>query len=161
MTDTLQPPSAAQRPHRTVHHNRTLEDPWAWLRDPGYPDVKDPDVLAYLTAENGYFEAHMAARKGQVDALFAEMKGRIKEEDRSVPQKDGAYVYWSTFEAGEQYRRHWRRKVGAAEDGSADELIVDEPALAAGKDYFRLGSVAISNDDRLLAYAIDDNGSER
>src|SRR5690554_2496997 len=98
MTDTLQPPRAAQRPHRAVHHNRTLEDPWAWLRDPGYPDVTDPDVLAYLNAENGYFEGHMAARKGQVDALFAEMKGRIKEEDRSVPQKDGAYVYWSTFE---------------------------------------------------------------
>ncbi|MCW2392887.1 oligopeptidase B [Sphingobium sp. B1D7B] len=161
MTDTLQPPRAAQRPHRSVHHNRTLDDPWAWLRDPGYPEVTDRDVLDYLTAENDYFQAHMAARKSQVDALFAEMKGRIKEEDGSVPQKDGAYVYWSTFEAGEQYRRHWRRKVGAAEDGSADELIVDEPALAAGKDYFRLGGVAISNDDRLLAYAIDDNGSER
>lgn len=162
MTDTPQtPPIAAQRPHQTVHHNRTLSDPWAWLRDPGYPDVSDPDVLAYLKAENAWFDAHMAARKGQVDALFEEMKARIKEDDRSVPQKDGAYVYWSTFEKGEQYRRHWRRKVGAAEDGSADELIVDEPALAAGKDYFRLGGVAISNDDRLLAYAIDDNGSER
>ncbi|MBN8820382.1 MAG: S9 family peptidase [Sphingomonas sp.] len=162
MTDTPQtPPIAAQRPHQTVHHNRTLSDPWAWLRDPGYPDVSDPDVLAYLKAENAWFEAHMAARKGQVDALFEEMKARIKEDDRSVPQKDGAYVYWSTFEKGEQYRRHWRRKVGAAEDGSADELIVDEPALAEGKDYFRLGGVAISNDDRLLAYAIDDNGSER
>jgi oligopeptidase B len=154
-------PLAPPRPHSTSHHGRTLDDPWAWLRDPGYPDVTDPDVLAYLKAENGWFETHMAARKGQVDALFAEMKARIKEEDRSVPQKDGAYLYWSTFEAGEQYRRHWRRKVGAAEDGSADELIVDEPTLAAGKDYFRLGGVAISNDDRLLAYAIDDNGSER
>lgn len=162
MTDMPQtPPIAAQRPHQTVHHNRTLSDPWAWLRDPGYPDVSDPDVLAYLKAENTWFDAHMAARKGQVDALFEEMKARIKEDDRSVPQKDGAYVYWSTFEKGEQYRRHWRRKVGAAEDGSADELIVDEPALAEGKDYFRLGGVAISNDDRLLAYAIDDNGSER
>jgi len=79
MTDTLQPPRAAQRPHETTHHNRTLSDPWAWLRDPGYPDVKDPDVLAYLTAENGYFEAHMAARKPLVDRLFEEMKGRIKE----------------------------------------------------------------------------------
>jgi oligopeptidase B len=161
MTAMPSPPLAPPRPHSTSHHGRTLDDPWAWLRDPGYPDVTDPDVLAYLKAENGWFETHMAARKGQVDALFAEMKARIKEEDRSVPQKDGAYLYWSTFEAGEQYRRHWRRKVGAAEDGSADELIVDEPTLAAGKDYFRLGGVAISNDDRLLAYAIDDNGSER
>ncbi|MBT2186271.1 S9 family peptidase [Sphingobium nicotianae] len=161
MTDTPQPPIAAQRPHETVHHNRTLSDPWAWLRDPGYPDVKDADVLAYLTAENGYFEAHMAARKPLTDRLFEEMKARIKEEDKSVPQKDGAYLYWSTFETGEQYRRHWRRAVGAPDDGSADECIVDEPALAEEKDYFRLGAVAISNDDRLLAYAIDDNGSER
>ncbi len=161
MTDTPQPPLAAQRPHSSIHHNRTLSDPWAWLRDPGYPDVTDPNVLDYLKAENGFFQAHMAARKPQVDALFEEMKARIKEEDRSVPQKDGAYVYWSTFEKGEQYRRHWRRKVGASEDGSADELIVDEPALAEGKDYFRLGGVAISNDDRLLAYAVDEDGSER
>jgi oligopeptidase B len=161
MTDTPQPPIAAQRPHQTVHHDRTLSDPWAWLRDPGYPDVKDPDVLAYLNDENAFFQAHMAAHKPLTDALFEEMKGRIKEDDRSVPQKDGAYLYWSTFETGEQYRRHWRRKVDAPADGSADELIVDEPALAQGKDYFRLGAVAISNDDRLLAYAIDDNGSER
>jgi len=161
MTEQSSPPSAAPRPHETVHHGRTLSDPWAWLRDPGYPEVKDPDVLGYLEAENAFFEAHMDARKGLVDALFEEMKGRIKEEDRSVPQKDGAYLYWSSFETGEQYRRHWRRKVGAPDDGTADELIVDEPALAEGKDYFRLGGVAISNDDRLLAYAIDDNGSER
>jgi len=155
------PPVAAQRPHQSVHHDRTLSDPWAWLRDPGYPDVKDPEILDYLKAENGFFEAHMAAHKPLTDALFEEMKARIKEEDKSVPQKDGAYLYWSTFETGEQYRRHWRRKVDAPADGSADELIVDEPALAQGQDYFRLGAVAISNDDRLLAYAIDDNGSER
>jgi len=161
MTDPLQPPRAAQRPHQSTHHGRTLADPWAWLRDPGYPDVKDPEILAYLEAENGFFEAAMGPRKDLVDTLFEEMKGRIKEEDRSVPQKDGAYLYWSSFEAGEQYRRHWRRPVGAPDDGSADELILDEPALADGKAYFRLGAVAISKDDRLLAYAIDDNGSER
>ncbi|HZV57008.1 MAG TPA: S9 family peptidase [Sphingobium sp.] len=161
MTDPIQPPRAARRPHESTHHGRTLSDPWAWLRDPAYPEVKDPEILAYLKAENRYFDAAMGPRKALVDALFEEMKGRIKEEDRSVPQKDGAYLYWSSFEAGEQYRRHWRRPVGAPDDGSADELILDEPALAQGKDYFRLGAVAISNDDRLLAYAIDDNGSER
>ncbi|HEY1124475.1 MAG TPA: S9 family peptidase [Sphingobium sp.] len=155
------PPVAGQRPHQATHHNRTLSDPWAWLRDPGYPDVKDPDVLAYLEAENRYFDAHMDARKPLIDALFEEMKGRIKEEDKSVPQKDGDYLYWSSFEKGEQYRRHWRRRVGAPDDGSADQLILDEPALAQGHDYFRVGAVSISNDDRLLAYAIDDNGSER
>jgi oligopeptidase B len=161
MTDQMSPPSAAQRPHDSVHHNRTLSDPWAWLRDPGYPDVKDPEILGYLEAENRWFNVHMDANKPLVDALFEEMKGRIKEEDRSVPQKDGAFVYWSSFEKGEQYRRHWRRPVGAPDDGSADQLILDEPALAEGHDYFRVGAVSISNDDRLLAFAIDDNGSER
>jgi oligopeptidase B len=161
MTDQTQPPVAAQKPHESVHHNRTLSDPWAWLRDPGYPDVKDPEVLGYLEAENAYFEGQMAGRKAQIDALFEEMKGRIKEADKSVPQKDGAWLYWSTFETGEQYRRHWRRPVGSPDDGSADQLLLDEPALAEGKEYFRLGAVSISNDDRLLAYAIDDNGSER
>ncbi|MBO9671044.1 MAG: S9 family peptidase, partial [Sphingobium sp.] len=165
MTDQISPPPvppiAGQRPHETTHHNRILSDPWAWLRDPGYPDVKDPDILAYLEAENAYFEAHMDRHKPLIDALFEEMKGRIKEEDKSVPQKDGDYLYWSSFETGEQYRRHWRRPVGAPDDGSADQLILDEPALAEGKEYFRLGAVSISNDDRLLAFAIDDNGSER
>jgi protease II len=93
MTDQMSPPSAAQRPHDSVHHNRTLSDPWAWLRDPGYPDVKDPEILGYLEAENRWFNVHMDANKPLVDALFEEMKGRIKEEDRSVPQKDGAFVY--------------------------------------------------------------------
>ncbi|MBO9581584.1 MAG: S9 family peptidase [Sphingobium sp.] len=165
MTDQISPPPmppiAGQRPHQTTHHNRILSDPWAWLRDPGYPEVKDPDILAYLEAENAYFEAHMDRHKPLVDALFEEMKGRIKEEDKSVPQKDGDYLYWSSFETGEQYRRHWRRPVGAPDDGSADQLILDEPALAEGKGYFRLGAVSISNDDRLLAFAVDDNGSER
>lgn len=161
MTDPIEPPVAVPRPHESIHHNRALSDPWAWLRDPGYPEVTDPDILAYLEAENRYFEAHMAAQKGLVDTLFEEMKGRIKEEDKSVPQKDGDYLYWSSFEAGEEYRRHWRRPVGAPDDGSADQLILDEPALAKGHDYFRLGAVSISNDDRLLAFAIDDNGSER
>jgi len=86
MNDIPRPPIAAQRPHQTIHHGRTLEDPWAWLRDPGYPDVTDQEVLDYLKAENAYFESHMAAKKPMVDALFAEMKARIKEEDRSVPQ---------------------------------------------------------------------------
>jgi len=161
MTEQTKPPLAPPRAHSSVHHDRTLSDPWAWLRDPGYPDVKDPEILGYLKAENAWFEAAMAPRKPLIDTLFEEMKGRIKEEDKSVPQKDGAYLYWSSFEAGEQYRRHWRRAVGSADDGSADELILDEPALAQGTEYFRVGAVSISNDDRLLAFAIDDNGSER
>ena len=151
------PPVAAQRPHSFTVHGITIEDPWAWIKDPGYPEVTDKDVLAYLEAENGYFEAVMAPHKPLIDKLYEEMKGRIKEDDSSVPQKDGDWLYWTAFETGGQYRKWWRRPVA----GGPDELILDEPALAEGKEYFRLGAFSVSNDATLLAYAIDDNGSER
>lgn len=161
MTQIDTPPKAPKRPHSITHHNRTIEDPWAWLRDPGYPKVTDKDVLGYLEAENIWFERAMAPHKPLIDALFTEMKARIKEDDRSVPQKDGDYIYWRAFETGAQYRKWYRRPVGAATDGSADQLILDEPALAEGKAFFRLGAVALSMDGRFLAYSVDDNGSER
>ena len=161
MTEQTMPPRAAQRAHSITHHGRTFDDPWAWLRDPNYPEVTDKDVLAYLEAENAWFEAAMAPRQPLIDRLFEEMKGRIKEDDASVPQKDGAYVYWRAFEKGAEYRQWLRRPVTAPLDGSADQLILDEPALAEGKDYFRLGAISISPCARYLAFAVDDDGSER
>ena len=155
------PPVAERRLHQFSHHGIQVDDPYAWLRDPGYPEVKDKDVLAYLEAENGWFEGAMAPHKPLIDRLFQEMKGRIKEDDASVPQKDGDYVYWRAFETGAQYRKWYRRPVAAPADGSADQLILDEPALAQGHDYFRLGALSVSPDGRYLAYAIDTNGSER
>jgi len=155
------PPVAEQRAHSFTTHGITIEDPYAWIKDPGYPEVTDPDVLAYLAAENAYFESVMAPHRPLVDRLYEEMKGRIKEDDSSVPQKDGDWLYWTAFETGGQYRKWWRRPVAAGTDTSKDELILDEPVLAEGKEYFRLGAFSISNDGRLLAYAIDDNGSER
>jgi oligopeptidase B len=158
MTDSPSTAPIAQiRPHSVTHHGITVQDPWAWLRDPGYPDVKDKEVLGYLEAENAWFEAAMAPRKPLLDTLFAEMKGRIKEDDSSIPQKDGAYLYWRAFEIGGQYRKWYRKPVA----GGPDELILDEPALAEGHDYFRLGAMSISPCDRYLAFAIDDDGSER
>ncbi|PZU58054.1 MAG: S9 family peptidase [Sphingobium sp.] len=150
-------PSAPQRPHSFTAHGHTVEDPWAWLRDPGYPKVTDKDVLGYLEAENQWFEAAMEPHAPLVETLFQEMKGRIKEDDASVPQKDGDWIYWRAFDEGAQYRK-WYRKPAA---GGADELILDEPTLAQGHDYFRLGSISISKDGRLLAYAVDTDGSER
>jgi oligopeptidase B len=151
------PPIAATRPHEFTTHGVTISDPWAWLKDPNYPTVTDKDVLAYLEEENAYFEAQMAPHKLLTDRLYEEMKGRIKEDDSSVPQKDGDWLYWTAFETGGQYRKWWRKPVA----GGDDVLILDEPALAEGKEYFRLGAFSVSNDGKLLAYAIDDNGSER
>ncbi|TNE39226.1 MAG: S9 family peptidase [Sphingomonadales bacterium] len=154
-------PVAQRRPHPIEHHGRTIDDPYAWLRDPGYPDVKDKEVLAYLEEENRWFEQAMEPHKPLIDTLFEEMKGRIKEDDRSVPQKDGDWVYWRAFEVGAQYRKWYRRPAGASEDGGADRLILDEPALAEGHEYFRLGAVSVSPCGRYLAYATDTDGSER
>ena len=153
----IRPPIAAKKPHTYSHHNIVVSDDYAWLRDPGYPQVKDPEILAHLKAENAWFEHRMAAQQGRIDALFKEMRARIKEADKSVPQKDGDYLYWIEFEEGAEYKKWWRRPVA----GGPDELILDEVALAQGLDYFRLGAIAVSNDGRLLAWSVDDNGSER
>ncbi len=157
MTDLPKPPVAAIRPYSFERHGVTIEDPWNWLRDPGYPNVTSEEVLTYLKEENAYYEAVMAPLKPLADTLFAEMRGRIKEDDATVPQKDGDWLYWTDFEQGGEYRRWWRKPVA----GGEDTLILDEPALAKGKEYFRLGGFSVSNNGRWLAYAYDDNGSER
>ena len=156
-TPPTTPPVATRKPHSFTHHGVTVDDPYAWLRDPGYPEVTDPEILAHLAAENAWFEARMAPHQPLIDGLFTEMRARIKEADKSVPQKDGDWLYWIEFEEGAEYKKWWRRPVA----GGPDELILDEVELAAGKDYFRLGALSVSKDGRLLAYAIDDNGSER
>lgn len=157
-TDTqVQPPIAEKRPHSTTVHGVTITDDYHWLRDQGYPKIENKEILAHLEKENAYFEAQMKPQAELVETIFQEMKGRIKEDDSSVPQKDGDYIYWSKFDEGAQYRKHYRKPV----KGGADQLILDENKLAEGKDYFRLGAAEISPDGKLLAYAYDDNGSER
>ena len=156
------PPVAAKKPSGMTHHGVTLTDDYAWLRDPGYPEVTDPVVLAHLAAENAWFEARMAPQQPLVETLFKEMRGRIKEADKSVPQKDGDWLYWIEFEDGAEYKKWWRRPVeGGPDDQTGDELILDEVALADGLEYFRLGAIAVSNDGTLLAWSVDDDGSER
>ncbi len=162
MTETNKPPAAEKRAHSFTHHGITIEDPYYWLKDQSYPKVDDADILAHLKQENAYFEANMAPHKPLVDTLFTEMKARIKEDDSSVPQKDGDWIYWSKFDEGAQYRKHYRKAAaGNQADAGADQLILDENVLAAGKDYFRLGEMSISPNGQLMAYAYDDDGSER
>jgi oligopeptidase B len=151
------PPKAAQKPARSEHHGVVLEDPWAWLKDPNYPKVEDPEVLGYLKAENAYFEAVMAPRQPLIETLFQELRGRLKEDDESVPSKDGDFLYHWRFETGAEYRAWYRKSVR----GGETELLLDESALAKGLEYFQLGSLDVSPDGRLMAYATDTTGSER
>ncbi len=157
MTDPINPPVAEQRPYDYTRHGVTIQDPYFWLKDQSYPEVNDTDVLDYVKAENAYFEAQMKPRAALVEAIFQEMKGRIKEDDSSVPQKDGDWLYWFAYQTGAEYPVHYRRLVA----GGADEILFDEPKEAEGKEYFRLGILDVSPDDLLMAYGADDNGSER
>jgi oligopeptidase B len=151
------PPIAQQRPYSYERHGVRIDDPHHWLRDPKYPEVDDPDVLAYLHAENAYFETWAGQHKELVEQLFEEMKGRIKEDDSSVPIRDGDWLYWWAFKPGAQYRSWYRKPVS----GGEDELIFDEPAEAHGGHYFRLGALEVSPDGKLLATLADYDGSER
>jgi oligopeptidase B len=99
----------------------------------------------------------MAPHRKLVDTVFAELKGRVKDDDSSVPQKNGDYRYWTAFDAGGDYAKWYRRPVA----GGPDAVILNEPELAKGHEFFRLGGAAVSPDAKLLAYATDTNGSER
>jgi oligopeptidase B len=153
----IKPPVAAKRPHTYTHHGITIEDPYDWLYDKSYPTVDDVDVLDHLKAENAYFEAKMAGQTALTEALFTEMRARIKEDDSTVPQKDGDYLYWSEFEEGAQYRKHYRKAVA----GGDAQLLIDENQLAEGQEYFSLGAASISQNGRFLAYSTDTSGGER
>ena len=148
-------PVAERRPHTTTHHGRTSEDPYQWLRDPGYPEVTDERILGYLRAENEYLQTFLDANVDLVDTLFEEFKGRIDETDTSVPYVRNGYEYQWAYRDGDEYRTHSRRPASSA---GAWQVVLDEPALADGHEYFVLGSWTISPDNRLLAYAVDTAG---
>ncbi|WP_296719391.1 S9 family peptidase [Erythrobacter sp.] len=156
-TGDIKPPVAEKRPHSYSHHGITIEDPYDWLYDKSYPVVDDENVLDHVKAENAYFEANMAAQAPLTEALFTEMRARIKEDDSTVPQKDGDWIYWSEFEEGAQYRKHYRKPAA----GGETQLLIDENALAEGQEYFSLGAASVSQNGRYLAYSTDTSGSER
>ena len=159
------PPVAAQRPHTYTHHGTTIEDPWHWLRDSGYPTVEDANVLEYLQAENEYFDEMMSPYRALTDTIFGEIKARVQPDLSSVPWKQGDWYYQWSYHEGSQYRVWQRWAIGGPDAKEApparSQIILDEPALAKDHDYFRLGAVSVSNDGSLLAYSTDMDGSER
>jgi oligopeptidase B len=156
------PPVAERRPTFTVRHGVELVDEYAWLRADNWQEVmRDPAALdagirAYLEAENAFADAVMGDTRVLQEELFAEMKGRIKEDDASVSTPDGGFEYFTSYVTGGQYVRLCRRPRG----GGPEEILLDGNREAEGKAYWQLGAVAHSPDHRLLAYAVDDKGSE-
>ncbi|WP_425594832.1 S9 family peptidase [Qipengyuania aestuarii] len=157
VTAPTSPPTAEKRDYSYSHHGITISDPYHWLKDESYPTIDDAEVLEHLKAENAWFEARMAPQQALVDELYEEMKARVKEDESSVPQKDGDWLYWSEFEQGKEYRKYYRKPVA----GGEPLLILDENELAEGHEYFRLGAFSVSKNGRYLAYSADTNGSER
>ncbi|HWD53762.1 MAG TPA: S9 family peptidase [Acidimicrobiales bacterium] len=157
------PPVAQRRPHVITAHGDHRADPWFWLRD-----REDPEVLAYLEAENAFTEAETAPLAGFRVGLFEEMKARIKETDMSVPARRGPWWYYTRTEEGKNYAIHCRRPARgrgelppAGEPGEEEQVLLDENVLAEGSEYFALGGAAVSHDHRWLAYATDRAGDEK
>ncbi|MBX3575880.1 MAG: S9 family peptidase [Rhizobiaceae bacterium] len=157
-----QPPRPEKRPTEDTRHGITRTDDYAWLRAENWQDVfRDPSVLddrirAHLVAENDYQAELMADMAALRARLFDEMKGRIKEDDSSVPMKDGPFAYGSSFRIGGQQPRYFR----TPRDGGPEQIILDGDQEAEGKAYFRIGDVDHSSDHRQLLWAYDDKGSE-
>ena len=155
-------PVAAKRPVTDMRHGISRTDDYAWLRADNWrevmrePSVLAADIRAYLEAENDYAAASMADVEGLRLALFKEMRGRIKEDDTSVPAPDGAWAYATRYEHGAEHPMVVRSR----RDGSDERVIIDGNALATGLAYFRLGGFAHSHDHRLMAYSVDDKGAE-
>jgi len=155
-------PRAEARPSTSTWHGITLVDEFAWLRAANWqevmrdPSMLDPAIRAYLDAENAYADAMLADTTDLQAALFAEMKGRIEQDDSTVPSADGPYAYYVRYREGGQHPVVCRQPRG----GGADEILLDGDVLAAGKTYFKLGGTYHSFDHRLLAWSCDDAGSE-
>ncbi|MBV8173668.1 MAG: oligopeptidase B, partial [Verrucomicrobia bacterium] len=147
------PPLAPEKPHEITEAGHARMDPFFWLRD-----RNDSDVLKYLKAENRYTESVLKHTEKLQDTIYHEMRGRIKEDDVSVPQKIDGYYYYSRTETGKQYAVHCRKK-GSLE--AKEEVLLDENELAKGQKYFRVGKLSVSPDHKLLAYSTDTNGSEK
>lgn len=151
--DLPTPPDVAKKPHVVkAPHGAERVDEYYWLRD---DTRKDPAMLAYLNAENAYADAVMAPLKPLQGKLYDEVVARIKQDDSSVPYRERGYWYYTRFETGQDYPIHARRK-GSMD--AAEEVLLDVNAMAAGKDYYAIGARDISQDNRLLAYADDNNG---
>ncbi len=158
-----QPPVAKKIPVRIEQLGRVRVDDYQWMKDDNWQAVlRDPslikaDVREHLEAENAYREAIMASTVPLQNQMFEEMKGRIKEDDASVPAKDGPWEYYTRFRTGDQHPLFCRRPAGRT-DG--EQILLDANELAKGKAYSQVSAASASPDHALYAYAEDAQGSE-
>ena len=146
------PPVARAVPRVEVVHGETRVDDYYWMRD-----RNDPEVVAYLDAENRHTESVMRHTEGLQERLYQELRRRIKETDLSVPERVDNYLYYTRTEAGGQYPIFCRKADGL---GAVEEVLLDQNPLASEHRYFRVGAIEVSPDHRRLAYSVDTTGAE-
>ncbi|THD65964.1 S9 family peptidase [Phenylobacterium sp.] len=160
---TPAPPKAPKIPKRIEQLGRVRVDDYAWMKDDNWQQVlRDPktlraDIREALEAENAYTEALLTPTEALQARMFGEMKGRIKEDDSSVPSPDGAWDYYVRYELGAQHPIHARRP---RSDGDGEQMLLDEEALSKDKPFFQVGAASHSPDHALYAWAADEQGSE-
>ncbi|WP_200884010.1 S9 family peptidase [Rhizobium sp. YS-1r] len=156
------PPLAAKKPVSDTRHGITRTDDYAWLRADNWqamfkdPSILDPEIRAYLEAENAYMDAAMGDTAELQKVLFAEMRGRIKEDDSSVPMKDGTFAYGTLFVTGGEQPHYFR----TPRDGGEKHVLLNGDEEAKGKDYFRLSGIDHTTDHAKGIWGYDDKGSE-
>jgi oligopeptidase B len=152
---TSDAPVAAPRPVELTRHGDVRIDPYYWLRE-----RENREVIDYLEAENAYTAEVLAPTQALQDRIFDEIRNRVQETDVSPPARKGPWDYFTRTFEGSQYALHGRRPAGSP-DGEDETVLLDENVLADGLDFFSLGGLALSPDQRRLAYAFDDDGGEQ
>src|ERR1700679_2283901 len=149
------PPIARTEHTETILHGVTLTDEYAWLRQ-----RENPEVVAYLEAENAYTEGVMAPQEALRGELYQEMLSHIQQTDVSVPHRDGAWWYYTRTEEGLQYAIHCRKRGGKSgpDKNAPEEVILDGNVLSKGHAFFAIGATDISDDGRWLAWTADTTG---
>lgn len=143
----MQAPVATKKPHELTAHDNTRIDDYYWLNE-----RENPEVIAYLEAENAYTDSILAHTNQLQQALYDEMLGRIKQTDISVPYKLNGYYYYSRYEEGKEYPIYCRKK---GSQDAAEEIMLNGNEMAEGYPYFEIGGWEISADNNLLAYSVD------
>src|SRR5204862_248848 len=149
-TPSLTPPMAAVRPHRFDEHGNVRVDPYYWLKE-----RSNPEVIKYLEDENAYTKAVMAHTEPLQERLYEELKGRVLQNDQSVPFREGTYFYYTRLVEGKNYPIYARKRSALS---APEEILIDANALAEGKPTFLIRAWEVSSGEDLLAFAADTTG---
>jgi oligopeptidase B len=145
--EAMQPPIAQQKSHELTKHDITRIDNYYWLNE-----RENPDVIAYLEAENAYTDAALAHTNDLQQELYDEMLGRIQQTDISVPFKRNGYYYYTRYEEGKEYPIYCRKK---GSQDAEEEIMLNGNEMAEGYAYFQIGGWEISSNNNLLAFSVD------